>query len=78
MVEAHKELKLLVWEIEHAVKSCNLLKQREAEIMRVTHNDAVDINFYANDIAVFHFDGLPHKIVFHKLSDNIDSFGELK
>lgn len=78
MLQTHKELKLLVGEIEHVLKSGNLLKLREAEIMRVTHNDAVDINFYNNDIAVFHFDGLPHKIVFYKLSDKIDTFGELK
>lgn len=78
MVEAHKELKLLVREIEHAVKGCNLLKLREAEIMRVTHNNAVDIHFYNNDIAVFHYDDLPHRIVFYKLSDNIDSFSQLR
>ena len=78
MVQTHKELKLLVGEIEHAVKGCNLLKQREAEIMRVTHNNAVDIHFYNNDIAVFHYDGLPHRIAFYKLSDNIDSFSQLR
>lgn len=78
MVQTHKELKLLVREIEQVVKSGNLLKLREAEIMRVTNNDAIDINFYNNDIAVFHYDGLPHRIVFHRLSDNIDSFSQLR
>lgn len=78
MVQTKKELKLVCKEIEHAVKSCNLLKLREAEIMRVTHNNAVDIHFYNNDIAVFHYDGLPHRIVFYKLSDNIDSFSQLR
>lgn len=78
MLQTHKELKLLVREIENAVKNGNLLKLREAEIMRVTHNDAVDIHFYNNDIAVFHYDGLPHRIAFYKLSDNIDSFSQLR
>jgi hypothetical protein len=78
MLAAKQELQVVTTEIENKVKGFNLAKLRHAEVMRVTDNQAEDVNFYGENIVVFNYDDLPHKIVFHKSSDNIDTFEELK